>query len=276
MQCEACGATIAQGARFCQACGATGATVPAACPSCGGVLPPGQRFCGHCGADTAALVENRAPPSGPGSEASLAQPRTGKGGSGCGGCLGVTAAGVAGFVLLIFLVAGLSSLGRTSGAPAAALPTRTPLPAIAPRATATPTPPSRGRIGETLALKNWMITVDGVERPGKTVVWSKVGNKTDATGEFLIVNITAVNTGKENFGLNPWDFRVVTVDGTVYKTATCCFSYAEYKGMQGLSNQVPPGVPIKAPVIFDVTPGLAGLTFEFTQESGLRWVLAQD
>ena len=46
MSCEQCGASLAEGDRFCGACGAPSQ----GCPACGEPLTPGDRFCRSCGA----------------------------------------------------------------------------------------------------------------------------------------------------------------------------------------------------------------------------------
>ena len=46
MTCGACGATNAEGRKFCGQCGAPLSHV---CPSCGSPNPPEDRFCGECG-----------------------------------------------------------------------------------------------------------------------------------------------------------------------------------------------------------------------------------
>ena len=48
--CRSCGATTAEGARFCPTCGAD---LSSACSTCGTVLPPGASFCPNCGAAVA-------------------------------------------------------------------------------------------------------------------------------------------------------------------------------------------------------------------------------
>ena len=47
MRCGQCGASLAEGDRFCADCGAS----VGGCPSCGGPLTPGKRFCRVCGTD---------------------------------------------------------------------------------------------------------------------------------------------------------------------------------------------------------------------------------
>jgi membrane protease subunit (stomatin/prohibitin family) len=49
VKCGGCGASMAQGSRFCPACGKP-AAAPAACVKCGSALAPGGRFCPSCGA----------------------------------------------------------------------------------------------------------------------------------------------------------------------------------------------------------------------------------
>ncbi|MCX6024039.1 MAG: DUF4352 domain-containing protein [Chloroflexi bacterium] len=156
----------------------------------------------------------------------------------------------------------------------------TPAPAATVRATATPRPaptatpaPVIGKTGETLATKNWRVTLAGVERPGKSLVWSSFGNKQEAVGTWLVINVDLENTGKENFTVNDWDFELKTADGVTYKGANCCFLYADLKKMQKLGQQLPPGVPAKSALIYDIAPAAAGMTLTFKQDGGRTWAI---
>jgi class 3 adenylate cyclase len=47
MNCPSCGASVAQGAKFCGKCGTA---LPRACSACGHTNPPDDKFCSECGA----------------------------------------------------------------------------------------------------------------------------------------------------------------------------------------------------------------------------------
>jgi len=47
-KCPNCGATVAQGLKFCGECGSPMATTKV-CPNCGTQNEPGMKFCGECG-----------------------------------------------------------------------------------------------------------------------------------------------------------------------------------------------------------------------------------
>lgn len=61
MNCPACSAPAAEGARFCSQCGAR---LARACRACGSPVTEGQRFCGHCGAAIAGAAPTPAAPAG--------------------------------------------------------------------------------------------------------------------------------------------------------------------------------------------------------------------
>ncbi|MBI3942951.1 MAG: DUF4352 domain-containing protein [Chloroflexi bacterium] len=158
--------------------------------------------------------------------------------SGKGGKLGVGCGGLLIVFVLCGLVAQLSGGSPASQATATAkaeqvavvpgqptntarppADTATPKPTEAPKATDTPKPPSAtptpkpppatptplAKVGDKLIAPNWEITVGKPEKM-KTLVWSEYGNKTDAKGEWLIIPLTLKNIGKQNFGINNFDF----------------------------------------------------------------------
>ncbi|WP_226858713.1 zinc ribbon domain-containing protein [Diaphorobacter aerolatus] len=47
ISCKNCGASVQQGARFCQQCGTS--VVPTVCAQCQTPLQPGAKFCNQCG-----------------------------------------------------------------------------------------------------------------------------------------------------------------------------------------------------------------------------------
>lgn len=148
-------------------------------------------------------------------------------------------------------------------------------PTATPRPTGTPppTPTPRPGMGTMLQTRNWKISLDGVERPGTNLVWSKFGNASEAVGEFVVVYLTLENIGRTNFSVNSWDFELKVAGNVTYKTASCCFLFADSKGMLGLGHQMPPGVPAQAPIIFDVAPNAADLRLVFLQDGGRTWFL---
>jgi hypothetical protein len=152
--------------------------------------------------------------------------------------------------------------------------------AVAGRATATPFIVAGGNApaigggapnaqGQTASVKNWDVTVTGVERPGKDLVWSQFGNKSTAVGTWVVVVVKMKNTGNQNFGVNSFDFEMHTSDGTKYSPSSDggAISYSQYKGGQGMvGSQVPPGTEATYYIVFDVSPSATGLQFVFNQD----------
>ncbi len=101
--------------------------------------------------------------------------------------------------------------------------------------------------GQTANVRNWDLAVKDVERPGKDLVWSQVGNKSQAAGEWLVVIVEMKNTGNRNFGVNNHDFELRTAGGAVYNVSSDigAYSYSETKGGQRIGGQVPPGVVVR-------------------------------
>ncbi len=149
--------------------------------------------------------------------------------------------------------------------------------AIAGSATATPFIVSGGAAGtsvpagvsaqnQLVSVKNWDITVIGVEKPGKELVWSQFNNKSTAVGTWVVVAVKMKNTGNQNFGVNSFDFEMRASGGTKYTVSTEGGSYSTFKGGQSLSGQVPPGTEVTYYVPFDVAPTATELQFVFKQD----------
>jgi hypothetical protein len=131
------------------------------------------------------------------------------------------------------------------------------------------------RIGETVAVKNWALTVQTPERPGKELIWSQVGNKSAAAGAWLIVPVDLRNTGGQNFGVNTFDFELRDGAGAVYNVSSDvgAYGYAEYKQGAPLGGQIPPGVTVRTYVIFDTNPDATGLRLIFKQDTKPQFML---
>lgn len=128
--------------------------------------------------------------------------------------------------------------------------------------------------GQTASVKNWDVTLVGVERPGKDLVWSQFGNKSTAAGEWLVAAVKLKNTGKTNFGVNSPDFQLEG-GGVTYKTSSDmgAFSYSTFKGGAQIGGQVPPGVEVTYYVPYDVAPGATGLALVFNQDTKPKFTI---
>jgi hypothetical protein len=128
--------------------------------------------------------------------------------------------------------------------------------------------------GQTASVKNWDVTVVGVERPGKELVWSQFNNRSTAAGEWLIAVVRMKNTGGQNFGVNTFDFEL-TAGGAKYNVSTDggALTYSQFKGGQNIGGQVPPGVEVTYYVVFDVAPGAANPVLTFKQDKRPQFAL---
>ena len=173
------------------------------------------------------------------------------------GCGGIIALSVCGF--------GAVSLGL--------------LAAIGGSATATPFIVSGGAAGTSVAaaaagqnqsvsVKNWDVTVTGVERSGNELIWSQYGNKSTAAGTWVIVAVKMKNTGTQNFGVNNSDFEMRASGGIKYSVSSDggSYSYSTFKNGQRIGGQVPPGTEVTYYVPFDVAPTATELQFVFKQD----------
>lgn len=191
------------------------------------------------------------------------------------GCVGMTV----GTVIVILVLYGIAAVGYQMAGPplptlAAGKVVVTATPAIAakaaaPTAVAKPTAPPMptmppGAVGQVVT-DNWQIVVRGVER--KATVDS-FGQPVKPVGEWLVVSVELVNRGRENFGVNTWDFELRTADGATIKHSTDFGAMAYANSLpdrRALGGQIPPGAKSASALIYDVAPGAGGLTLVFTQ-----------
>lgn len=128
--------------------------------------------------------------------------------------------------------------------------------------------------GQTASVKNWDVTLTGVERPGKDIVWSQFNNKSTAVGEWVVAAVKLKNTGNQNFGVNTFDFQLEG-GGVTYKVSSDigALTYGVNKGGQQISGQVPPGSEATIYLPFDVTMGATGLALVFNQDSKPKFTI---
>lgn len=116
------------------------------------------------------------------------------------------------------------------------------------------------------------MTLNNIERPGKTLEWSTPPGKVEAKGELLVILLTIGKTkeGRASTGLS--DFEVFT-DDEVFKALNCCRDYALSKGLLPLdfATSFRPEEVRQTVLIFDVPLGLGSASLSFTQRTGLRW-----
>jgi len=152
-----------------------------------------------------------------------------------------------------------------------------PVPTAAPAA-----PPPVLQVGVPYQAGNWDYTVLEVRR--EKTIWSQspsfskpgeyVASKTygaNAKGEYVIVGLQLKNVGRENFGLSTHDFALYDGSGVKYNAASVYAGDWDkalgYDGEVGFSDtrQMPPGVPGKYLIVFDVAPDAADLQLRLVQ-----------
>ena len=78
--------------------------------------------------------------------------------------------------------------------------TGSPVPAASPATSpaATPEEVRSGKTGDTLWNKEWRITLDKIERPGKTLTWSQPDGRAEAKGEYVLAYLSVQKTREGN------------------------------------------------------------------------------
>lgn len=160
----------------------------------------------------------------------------------------------------------VKALGDNATATARAVPTPAPTVAL-------PTPTVNvSSIGKEGHVGSWTVTVIGVTRPGKNLVWSDYGNKTLAGGEWLVIEVAIRNDGKSSTALQRDNFGIKDQDNNTYFADFYGNAYSEYKGGLDIDRAVPPGVTNRSYLAFDVRPGLVEPYLIFLLDSDNYWV----
>jgi hypothetical protein len=155
-------------------------------------------------------------------------------------------------VLAVLAVCVCGGVGLVSvGGLAAVAGSITPVPTVAARTVG---------MNEPVQAGEWNVTVTSIEKPGKTLVWSTVGNKTDALGTWVVAYLTLQHQGKTNFTMNYADWQLEDAAGVRYDTKFGeNSSYLRFKGLSPLGEQVPPNTVVKSGLVFDVAANATGL-----------------
>src|SRR5204863_8428615 len=92
-------------------------------------------------------------------------------------------------------------------------PAATPTAAPTPAPTATPLPPPPAKVDEWVEFGNassrWSLRVRSAEELSKVAIWSTAGNRSAASGVWLIVIVELANQGTATQALPPQGFTVV-------------------------------------------------------------------
>lgn len=135
---------------------------------------------------------------------------------------------------------------------------------------ATPPVPSKDTSPSKLK-KPWNVKVDSVERPGKSLEWSPYGRTEEASGEWLVIEITLNNIGTSDKSLHRDAFKIKDADGKVYNhysDLTVAEVYSLYRDGDLIDNKVlSPGTTISSYLVFDISTHAVGLQLEFTPNS---------
>lgn len=131
--------------------------------------------------------------------------------------------------------------------------------------------PQLAKIGDVVKIDDWELVVNKVEKLGSELAYTDFGNIQQASGNWLIVDITLHNKGKQPRKVEPFNFIIVDSSATEYEHYTnpvLASLYATKNQRVFLSNPIVPGGSIQSLLIFDVSPSASGFTLKFTPSGG--------
>lgn len=113
----------------------------------------------------------------------------------------------------------------------------------------------------------WEIKIVDVEYPGKNLKWSDYGKIEEASGTWLVVNISLKNIGNQSYSLHPSNFSVIDSQGKKYnhyQDYTVTETYELYRGGKKIVNVIlNPEVKVNLYLVFDVSPNATELKLDF-------------
>lgn len=128
----------------------------------------------------------------------------------------------------------------------------------------------QAELNQTLRLRDWEMTVTGVERPGSILLWSSLGNQSHAVGTWVIVPVTLTNHATGRLVVDRSDFVLLDSAGMTYDPASddgAAHAYSFYRGGTTLARTaVVAGASATFYVVFDVPSTIQGLRVQFKQD----------
>ena len=246
------------------------------CPKCGRKRENTEKFCPNDATpyEISASGEAAQPPE--------AKPKRRSGGRAGIGCLSLVA-----LIVIALSINGILDSMRSpeqkqeaSEARAAADQERFASATATSEARAAATLAAAPKMGQPFRSGNWEYTVHEVKRV-KEIGTDHTGTLAslyhdEAKGEFVIVGMTLMNVGSENLGISGSDFELYDSAGVKYRTADpdlfASQAWARENNYEGgvlipilSTGQIPPNVPERYAIFFDVTPGAQGLKLRLSQ-----------
>ena len=173
-------------------------------------------------------------------------------------------------VVLIAVLAALTGWGAGTATPPAVPDEPADEPAGRPWPTEVPAP----RPGVPIAAGAWEYVVEPARREGPLRSGAPPGPPDEAKGQWVVVGVTLTNRSPRSVGLNAQDFELRTAGAVTYHPASggaAAEQWAKEHGFrQGVLSPVgtgplPPGVPVRYAVLYDINPADAGLRLYLTQ-----------
>lgn len=129
---------------------------------------------------------------------------------------------------------------------------------------------SVARIGETVTVGDWEVTIEKAES-AQEIEWSGFGNKEAAKGKFILIYANVKNTTNKTSSVNSFDYQLHDYQGAIYKTWTefAYFSYAGQLNMSKFSEDIPPRSSTKLLAMFDVAEDANELILGIEAEEGI-------
>jgi hypothetical protein len=152
----------------------------------------------------------------------------------------------------------LAAPGVVRQNPLAATP-RAPVP------TATPVP--LAKIGDAISTDAWRVTAVSTTRVGPVITWSKVGNTQRADGEWVAIDVEAINLTDTSAYFDTRDFVLHLPNGKQRHPDTISEFYTDMRhgGAATAADSINtrPGATTLCVLVFDVPVGMQGLNLSW-------------
>src|SRR5207253_2131350 len=117
-------------------------------------------------------------------------------------------------------------------------------------------------LNQAVTIGEVSIKVTGVASAGNSIQYTSFGNKLQAAGVWIKVDLVIGNVSNKTKSLGTWDFKLNDAQGRVYDASSDSFTFAIFQNLKSPSDPIPPGSAISTALLFDTTAGATGFQLE--------------
>lgn len=134
--------------------------------------------------------------------------------------------------------------------------------------TFTPSASGMAKIGDTVTVGSWEVTVEKIERSGN-LDWSGRGATAVPKGVYALVFATVKNVSNKTDSVKSFDYKLLDSTGAEFDFCSefACFSYPKQVERDNFGTDIPPRTEGKMLAIFDIAADSKGLVLAIERDT---------